>query len=534
VESKRTFFRLPLCYSMADSTLHIQPRKNIPPRGRAADPVELIGRYTLHAKIGAGGMASVHLGWISGAADFSRVVAIKRMHPRFLIEDQSATRFRDEARLSSRLLHPSIVQVLDVVEHSQELLIVMEYVHGVSIAALMQDAQLAGCRIPPSVVAGILIPALHGLHGAHEATDDDGYSIGVVHRDFSPQNIMVSTQGHAKVLDFGIAKARTHLHVTSSGSVSGKFGYLSPEQAQADTLDRRTDVFSAGIVLWEMLTGARLFGAQDITEAAAIHRVLNLPVPPPSTVNPDVSSKLDHVVLQALERSPGRRIPSAHAFALELESAIDAANPSMVAAWVGHMCGKRLALLSRRLNRTRRCMRRSQPGAALAAPPAQQGTDEAPMPRPEQATAVTINERPSGRWRVRWGKVLAVGGVLVVLTVGLRLWPHLVGPAPMASTSSGVSPAPSAQTTPHIPLGLPPLNEVSTAAAASLKAGAGGVQPASPDGRARARAEKSRHLSKPSRAQLPAVRSEASPRPNCDPPTYLDTDGIRIFKDECL
>jgi len=415
-------------------------QKDKTPVGGKDDQIEVIGRYTLHAKIGTGGMASVYLGWLSGAADFSRMVAIKRLHPQFTFDELFAARFRDEAWLSSRLLHPNIVQVLDVVEQSQELLIVMEYVHGVSVAGLLGDAIATGCKLPPSVVAGILVPALHGLHAAHEATDDEGHAIGLVHRDFSPQNIIVSSEGHAKLLDFGIAKARTHVHVTSAGLLSGKFAYFSPEQALAGVMDRRSDVFAAGIVLWEMLAGARLFGTPDVSDAGALHRVLNHPVRPPSAVNPDVPRMLDDLVLRALERAPDRRFASARSFALEIEASIKVASPSTVAEWLHRRCAKRLATLSHTLKHTQRRMRQAQLGVS-AAQAANQTIGQESLPESEGATAVTVNIKPRPRRVVRWLKVTAIATALVAFTLVISFRSRLPGFSRVASTAPAAIPS---------------------------------------------------------------------------------------------
>ena len=502
------------------------------PLGGKDDRIEVIGRYTLHSKIGTGGMASVYLGWHSGAADFSRMVAIKRLHPQFTFDELFAARFRDEAWLSSRLLHPNIVQVLDVVEQSQELLIVMEYVHGVSVAGLLGDAMSTGRKLPPSLVAGILVPALHGLHAAHEATDDEGHPIGLVHRDFSPQNIMVSSEGHAKLLDFGIAKARTHVHVTSAGLISGKFAYFSPEQALAGVMDRRTDVFAAGIVLWEMLAGARLFGTADTTDAGALHRVLNHPVRPPSAVNPAVPSMLDDLVLHALERAPDRRFSSARAFALEIEASIDVASPSTVAAWLHRRCAKRLATLSRTLNHTRRRMRQAQLGVS-AAPPVKQAIGRESLPKSEEATAVTVNVKPRHGVGAHWLRVTAVAVALVAFTLVVSFRSRLFGSSHMASTAPPASPAPIEHGVPSALPVMQPLDEVPTTAEAPQEPSAESedVQPKKPNPGSNARAGRHRP---PWTTRSLTASPKIPARPNCDPPTYLDSDGIRIFKNECL
>lgn len=491
------------------------------------DRMEVIGRYILGAQVGVGGMASVHVGWLTGAADFSRVVAIKRMHPQFLFDVERAARFRDEARLSSRLLHPNIVQVLDVVESKHELLIVMEFVHGVSLRSLLEDSRAAGCRLPTNIIAGILVPALHGLHAAHEATDQQGQLLGLVHRDISPSNIMVSADGHAKILDFGVAKARTHDHITSAGLISGKYGYFSPEQARGASLDRRTDVFAAGTVLWEMLTGERLFCDPGVDVAPSFDRLLHAPIPAPSTLNHDLPQRLDEVVLRALERSPERRYASARALALDLEATLEVASPPTISGYVECLCSTRLAALSRALAGSR-----PEAPAAMEAETAvvnlAHGSDTSLSSISGERTSLgTVAERPPAQRRrllPRWlalATVLAALLLLLALPTGLSVKPvandQRASPTPPLGPSTGLK----LTILPQPPDALP-----ATESALSTK-------PA-PDA-ATARADHGpRPAAHPLQKRHADKKTAANPRPNCDPPTYLDPDGIRVFKEECL
>src|SRR5581483_5010714 len=179
-------------------------------------------RYVLSAVIGRGGMARVHLGRLIGADGFSRVVAIKRLHPHLAEDKVFARAFIDEARLASRVRHPNVVQTLDVAREGDELLLVMEYVPGASLATLTRIAQERGEPIPPKIIAAILSGALIGLHAAHDAEDERGEPLHLVHRDVSPQNILVGADGITRVLDFGIAKAAGRLQTTMDGNIKGK------------------------------------------------------------------------------------------------------------------------------------------------------------------------------------------------------------------------------------------------------------------------------------------------------------------------
>lgn len=537
---------------------------------------EIIGRYTLHSRIAAGGMASVYLGTMTGVADFSRVVAIKRMHPQFASDPNFVGRFRAEAWLSCRLLHPNIVQTFDVVEWESELLLVMEYIDGITLRALCSDANGLGHILPPTITAGILVPALHGLHAAHLTTDDDGHALGIVHRDFSPQNIIIGRDGHAKILDFGIARARAHATVTGVGQLSGKFGYLAPEQIVGGDVDQRTDVFAAGIVLWEALTGKRLFREPGLSEASVITRVLSKVVPAPSQVNEALPRSLDDLVLRALHREPTQRFESARDMALALEAALRIASPSAIAACLSELSAPRLARLSRSLTRTRRCaavVSRSLSRQTLTeqiAGTREQNTVVAATPLLSSAPPPPHNERIRTRSRkpaaVLWGAILCVALGLSALAIGRWRETRLPEREPSSSTL-GVVPAgmaaanqlvgvPATSMTGSNPTvgvsatGMTTANPAVGVSATSMAA-AYPAAPASNAGNAvvlaherlapAAAAAKSPRASAPlaatsKRSASPPVtrRSAAGPRSNCDPPTYMGTDGIRRFKDGCL
>ena len=224
---------------------------------RPSDPSlpRMLGRYALYEKIAAGGMATVHIGRLLGPVAFARTVAIKRMHPHFAADPAFVAMFLDEARLAARIRHPNVVPTLDVVAMENELFLVMEYVLGESLARLMQAAATRGERIPPSMVATIMAGVLHGLHAAHEATSDRGEPLGIVHRDVSPQNILVGTDGVARVLDFGVAKAAGRIQTTREGQLKGKLAYMAPERDPRQGVAPAADVYAASVVLWEALTG---------------------------------------------------------------------------------------------------------------------------------------------------------------------------------------------------------------------------------------------------------------------------------------
>jgi serine/threonine protein kinase len=301
---------------------------------------EKLGRYSVFAEIASGGMATVHLGRLIGTAGFSRTVAIKRLHPHLAKDPNFVSMFLDEARLAARIRHPNVVHIIDVAAEEGELLLVMEYVLGETVGRIIRAASLEQLRIPPPVVSSIMIGALDGLHAAHEATSERGHPLGIVHRDMSPQNVIVGKDGVARLLDFGVAKADGRMHETRDGSVKGKFAYMAPEQIERDHVDRRTDIFSASIVLWEALTGERLFLGE--TPAKLVHAVLNDEMRAPSQVAASLPQKLDAVVMKGLARDPNQRYATARDMAMALERACRPASAREVGEWIDVLVGREL------------------------------------------------------------------------------------------------------------------------------------------------------------------------------------------------
>ncbi len=292
-----------------------------------------LGRYTLHGEIASGGMATVHIGRLAGSAGFSKMVAIKRLHAQFAKDPDFVSMFVDEARLAARVNHPNVVQPLDVIATDGEVFLVMEYIVGETLSRIARFLRPRGDRMPLKIAGAIMVGVLHGLHAAHEASDERGHKLGIVHRDVSPQNILVGTDGVPRVLDFGIAKAADRAHSTREGDLKGKLAYMAPEQLSSEAdVDRRTDIYAAAIVLWEMLTGQRLFDADY--QSAILQRVQNADVRPPSKVVGDLPPKIDEVVMKALSKDPKKRFTTAREMAIELEMYMPLATPSKVGEWI--------------------------------------------------------------------------------------------------------------------------------------------------------------------------------------------------------
>jgi serine/threonine protein kinase len=321
-----------------------------PARSASALP-QTIGRYTLFEELAAGGMGVVYLGRQSGASGFQRGVAIKRLHPRIARDRSAVAMFRQEAQLLARVRHANVVSALDVVQTDTELLLVMEYIHGLPLSLLCRLAQRSQQPIPIEVAVRIACDVLHGLHAVHTATAASGRALGMIHRDVSPQNVLVGKDGVARLLDFGVAKALTSEDLTLAGFVKGKLSYVAPEQIRGETVDARIDVFSLSIVLWEMLASSRLFGGADNSVADTLRKVQRGDVPALAAVSSRyVPPRLEAIVRRGLEQDPARRFNSAKAMADALEAEVASIPAREMSAWLTDLADEPLAHRARQLS----------------------------------------------------------------------------------------------------------------------------------------------------------------------------------------
>jgi serine/threonine-protein kinase len=317
------------------------PEKRPWSRTQSVAVPRVVGRYTIHDEIASGGLGSVRFARVIGASGFSRTVVAKLPHAHFAQLPEVGVMLSDEARLAGRIHHPNVVSILDVVQTPDELILVMEYVHGESVDRLAFAAAERCERIPLEIAASIVIDTLHGLNAAHEATDEQGRLLGIVHRDVSPQNILVGADGISRVVDFGVAFAASRLQETTNArALKGKHGYMAPEQLQGAPVTRLTDTFAAAIVLWELLTGAHLFLGH--TDVETMHRCVEARVRPPSELVPGIPRAIDEILLRALSRDPADRYPTARAMALALEACVRPVRASEIGAWVEQMVGDTL------------------------------------------------------------------------------------------------------------------------------------------------------------------------------------------------
>ena len=428
-------------------------RSGAQPESRAP-AARIVGRYALHGEIAAGGMATVHIGRLLGPVGFSRTVAIKRLHAQYAKDPEFVSMFVDEARLAARIRHPNVVSTLDVVAVDDELFLVMDYIQGESLARVWGTFARRGERLPPKITAAILVGALNGLHAAHEARDEHGVPLAVVHRDVSPQNILVGIDGIPRVLDFGVAKAAGRTHTTRDGQIKGKLAYMAPEQFRNEPVTRAVDVHAAAIVLWEALTGKRLIVGDS--DAAIVERVLYGTFPPPSELVPELPKEIDAIVARGLARSPAERYPTAREMADALERCLGVASMNEIADWVVGAAGSTLDKRARMVAAIERSTDRS--GAMPAQLPVGLSAVELPpVDEPTQAatalTTATVVERKTGPESVTGElarsargrrRLLAFGGVLL-LGGGLVAFALTRAPTPRAPSTDA---APSAVAAP--------------------------------------------------------------------------------------
>jgi serine/threonine-protein kinase len=304
-------------------------------------PLRVVGRYALYNEIAAGGMATVHIGRLLGPVGFARTVAVKRLHPQFAKDPEFVSMFLDEARLAARVQHPNVVATIDVVATDGELFLIMDYVRGESLSKLLRTTRKAGERVPPRIAASIMCGFLHGLHAAHEAKNERGDRIDLVHRDVSPQNVLVGADGIPRVLDFGIAKAAGRIQVTRDGQIKGKLAYMPPEQLSGRELTRAVDIYASAVCMWETLTGERLFKGE--TEGETLAKILRDPVIPPSQVVPGLPKAFDGPLLKALSRDAKNRHATARELAFDLEKCVGVASATEVGEWVENIVGSILS-----------------------------------------------------------------------------------------------------------------------------------------------------------------------------------------------
>ncbi|MBI4798435.1 MAG: protein kinase [Desulfarculus sp.] len=415
-----------------------------------ANKIVKFGSYYLTSKIATGGMAEIFRGRKVGAAGFEKLVVIKRLLPHLAADEEFRTMFLNEAKLASLLNHQNIVQVYDLgrMEEDDSLepgqqgtyFIAMEYIFGKSLAEVMKKGQARVLPLPQELAVRIILAAALGLAYAHGKKGEDGRPLGLVHRDVSPQNILISYEGEVKLVDFGIAKAMSQSSSTRPGVLKGKFAYMAPEQARGQ-VDQRADIYSLGVVFWEALTGQRLF--QGDNEAALLAQVLNPQVGPPSGVRAEIPPELDALCLTCLAQDPGQRFANAQALSEALEAYLYTLKtfPSTYSLrnHLRELFGPEIAAESQQIQAEGESARQ-----AAGQTPATPETPTAPAP-PLESTRVVPRPAPGGRGMV-YG--LALAGVTLAAGLAWWLWPGPPppGPAPQPPAPTATAPAPTTAT----------------------------------------------------------------------------------------
>lgn len=345
----------------------------------SADEPLVVGRYAVFGEIASGGMATVHLGYVLSGPERGRTVAVKRLRPHFVKDREFLTMFLDEARIVARIRHPNVVATSEVLESDAGMFLTMEYVHGETLAKLIRTLRGLKEQAPPGIAARIVHDVLRGLHGAHETRDDAGEMLDVVHRDVSPQNVMVGVDGIGRVLDFGVAKAAGRAQVTREGQIKGKLAYMAPEQVRGQ-VDRRSDVFAASVVLWEALTARRLH--EGLKDYEMVSRVVSGKLARPSTYAPAVSPELDEIVMRGLSAHPERRHTTAVELAKELVARVELASAEDVAAFCERLAREALGERARAIASMEERARGLAPSAASV--PELPAAPSVPPPREEK------------------------------------------------------------------------------------------------------------------------------------------------------
>ena len=474
------------------------------------------GRYRLGPQLGSGGMATVSFAVATGAHGFAKPVAIKRIHPDCAAEIDHGRALRAEAKIASRIRHPNVVAVLDVVEHDEQSGIVLEYVHGESLSSLLREASTRGLAIPLGVGVAIIVDALRGLHAAHIAVDDQGNHLNVVHRDVSPQNMIVGADGVTRVLDFGISKAVSRTTTTRDGGLKGKLRYMSPEQVGGD-VSAASDVYAAGLVLWETLVGRSPFEDAD-NPGRLIALVLGGVSEAPSSLRQGVPASVDIVVARALAPLPSGRFPSAAAMADALEASGLAATRPEVALLVEEVAGKTLAARALVVSQLERGMTVPDAGSVRATEGKQ--SDE-PLAR-----SVETRRAPRGKLSVlAIVAIVAIGLFSITASFAARSAMREREIASASSMSAAGGPAPASAATRDSPsqdaaFVLPPIVRSEASARLPPSASTVVVAPVRPAG------GKLRSLA--------SASAGAAAAPDCLVPYTLDENGDRHYRRECF
>jgi serine/threonine-protein kinase len=522
----------------------------------------MLGKYELLLRIGRGGMATV---WVAlehaRNEEERRLVAVKAILSELASDPEFVKMFLDEGRLVQCIAHKNVVEVYEVGEAAGVMFMAMEWVEGDSLHALISEA---GKRkpIPPEMAVRIVADAAAGLHAAHEVKNASGERLGVVHRDVSPHNILIGTDGQIKLVDFGVAKAIDRLSdVTSAGQLKGKFGYMSPEQAMARPTDRRSDVFALGIVLFELTTGRRLFRGEH--DAETLHLVVSGEIPKPTKLESGYPPRLERIVLRALERDRAKRYQTAADFKNDLEAYLKGEHIVVPRAGIAALLKR---VLGARIEQRRKAVRAAlgvaategpesagliSPEAAFAAPssgeisaggisaPGAQSASGVSAPSAPSSTPSGLSGRTTGPTTLSGahplrrsgvgGYLIGLVGLVVALSVVL-VYALMTRQAATTTTTTLVAPAAQATQQPDEPLhpqaaAAATNDELATLSLDELQALDAGARAQRPRVRASAR-EPAKPQPSASAVAADAVAPVAAPEPEAPPPEEADPESL--------
>jgi eukaryotic-like serine/threonine-protein kinase len=493
------------------------------------------GEYRIYAEIGVGGMASVHLARFLGKAGFARTVAIKRPLPALRQSVDFRRLATREALLAARVQHPHVVTTLDVIDSGTEFLIVMQYVHGEPLSVLTALARQRGERVPVDIAVTLLGGVLRGLSAVHQARDERGQVLGLIHRDVSPQNILCGADGVARLADFGLAKAAGVTALSNAAEFKGKLTYASPEQVELGPLTLTTDLYAAGVVLWELLSGERMY--RDRTASELVAQLLRGDVLPPSRFVPSLPPALDLVVLRALARAPELRYESALAMAAALEACVRPASVEATAEWIAALASESLQARARLVvdaeSETSPSQRRPAPITTEPLDPTVLAGDT----RDGRSSERDRGRRDASRQTGWLGKATLplfamAAGVAFVWFLGERLWPRAASPPPQDVRATDTTEA-SRRYTVGASAPVAPRSLLDRADGGRSAA----PEPAAADPAATSRATRA-GIHRAKTALGPEVGrgrngSAGSTAVDCSPPFSLDADGIRHMKPGC-
>ncbi|HUS28267.1 MAG TPA: protein kinase [Kofleriaceae bacterium] len=381
----------------------------------------------LHRQIARGGMATIHIARLMGDEGFSRIVAAKRLLPEFAEDTEFVAMFMDEARIASKVHHPNVVPVLDLVTTTDEVMLVQEYVHGVPLHVLLRTAHEAGKKIPVKIAVSIAAQVLAGLHAAHTTLDEMGAPLNIVHRDVSPQNVMVAVDGSARLLDFGVAKATMGAHITREGTFKGKLAYSAPEQVRGKPC-QQSDIYALSVVLWELLVGHRMHGSSQ-GEAELVATIMNGNIPPVTealsneadwgAIDSDewkMLSAIETIVAKGLDVDLAKRYDTAADMETDLRKAVTVASSNEVSAWVKSLGKDFIESRDKVIAAEEQSWRRTASTTGVRRTPL-----PGSLPRPSTISEVSQPQLPLAPKEVRRTRMIigVLGALVILLAVGV-------------------------------------------------------------------------------------------------------------------